>query len=457
MKSVFEQDLERLVKKYNRPGPRYTSYPTVPVWPQGNFGKEYAEALEVEGGKERGISIYVHIPFCRTLCTFCGCNKVITRDTELVERYLKALEQEMTAVAKLLGRCKTLSQLHLGGGTPTFLSLDQLTFLTEMLRSCFEIDPEGEWTLEANPKVTTTEQLEGLYHLGFRRVSFGIQDIDSKVQLAINRNQTFSQSQEAFSVSKKLGYKSINFDLVYGLPLQTRERFQRTLDEVSKMRPDRLAVYSFAHLPWMFKAHERAIRMQDLPSAHEKIELYLDTVQRLTEEGYVMIGMDHFALPKDELALALVNQTLHRNFMGYTTLHGLAQIGFGVSAISDFGDSYWQNPKELNNYLEQSSDLKPQKGIRLDEDDQFRRQIIDRLMCYGVIQFDEFTEKGFDFWDYFDDTREAFEGFAADDLVSLNPECIELTDNGRFFMRNLVMPFDRYLQHSSNPQFSLTI
>ena len=219
MQSVFEQDLERLVKQYDQPGPRYTSYPTVPVWPQGSFGREYAEALEAEGTKDRGISIYLHIPFCRTLCTFCGCNKVITRDAELVERYLKALEQEMIAVAKGLGQRKTLSQLHLGGGTPTFLSLDQLTRLTEMLKHHFEIDPEGEWALEANPRVTTAEQLEGLFDLGFRRVSFGIQDIDPAVQRAINRNQTSSQSEKAFSVSKKLGYQSINFDLVYGLPL----------------------------------------------------------------------------------------------------------------------------------------------------------------------------------------------------------------------------------------------
>ena len=236
MQSVFEQDLERLVKQYDQPGPRYTSYPTVPVWPQGSFGREYAEALEAEGTKDRGISIYLHIPFCRTLCTFCGCNKVITRDAELVERYLKALEQEMTAVAKGLGQRKTLSQLHLGGGTPTFLSLDQLTRLTEMLKHHFEIDPEGEWALEANPRVTTAEQLEGLFDLGFRRVSFGIQDIDPAVQRAINRNQTSTQSEEAFSVSKKLGYQSINFDLVYGLPLQTRVKFRKTLDAVSKMR-----------------------------------------------------------------------------------------------------------------------------------------------------------------------------------------------------------------------------
>ncbi len=401
MQSVFEQDLERLVKQYDQPGPRYTSYPTVPVWPQGSFGREYAEALEAEGTKDRGISIYLHIPFCRTLCTFCGCNKVITRDAELVERYLKALEQEMAAVAKGLGQRKT--------------------------------------------------------DLGFRRVSFGIQDIDPAAQRAINRNQTSSQSEKAFSISKKLGYQSINFDLVYGLPLQTRAKFRKTLDAVSKMRPDRLAVYSFAHLPWMFKAHERALREQDLPTAQEKIGLYLDTVRHFTEEGYVMIGMDHFALPGDELALALEHRTLHRNFMGYTTLHGLAQIGLGVSAISDFGDSYWQNPKELDDYLEQASDPKPQRGMKLDEDDRLRRQVIEGLMCHGEIRFDEFDGNGFDFQEYFKDTREAFEGFEADGLVRLDPDCIKLTDSGRLFMRNLAMPFDRYLQSSSTPRFSRTV
>lgn len=402
--------------------------------------------MEAEGTKDWGISIYLHIPFCRTLCTFCGCNKAITRDAELVERYLKALEQR-----------KNLSQIHLGGGTPTFLSLDQLTRLTDMLKHHFEIDPEGKWTLEANPRGTTAEKLKGLFDLGFRRVSFGIQDIDPSLQCAINRNQTSTQSEEAYSVSKKLGYQSINFDLVYGLPLQTRVKFRKTLDAVSKMRPDRLAVYSFAHLPWMFKAHERALREQDLPTAQEKIGLYLETVRHFTEEGYVMIGMDHFALPGDELTLALEHRTLHRNFMGYTTLHGLAQIGLGVSAISDFGDSYWKNPKELDDYLEQASDPKPQRGIKLDEDDMLRRQVIEGLMSNGEICFDEFGGNGFYFQDYFKDTREALEGFEADGLVRLGPDCIKLTDSGRFFMRNLAMPFDRYLQSSSTPRFSRTV
>ena len=207
----------------------------------------------------------------------------------------------------------------------------------------------------------------------------------------------------------------------------------------------------------MFKAHERALREQDLPTAQEKIGLYLDTVRHFTEEGYVMIGMDHFALPGDELALALEHRTLHRNFMGYTTLHGLAQIGLGVSAISDFGDSYWQNPKELDDYLEQASDPKPQRGMKLDEDDMLRRQVIEGLMCHGEIRFDEFDGNGFDFQDYFKDTREAFEGFEADGLVRLDQDCIKLTDSGRLFMRNLAMPFDRYLQSSSTPRFSRTV
>ncbi|MAA89830.1 MAG: oxygen-independent coproporphyrinogen III oxidase [Deltaproteobacteria bacterium] len=457
MQSVFEQNLERLVQKYDQPGPRYTSYPTVPVWSSGSFGREYKEALNAEGDQERGISIYIHIPFCRTLCTFCGCNKVITRDNELVERYLKALEQETASVANQLGRRKTLSQLHLGGGTPTFLNLDQLTRVTEMLRRHFDIDPGGEWALEANPRVTTGEQLKGLFELGFRRVSFGIQDMDSMVQEAINRKQTAEQSQAAFQVSKKIKYQSINFDLVYGLPLQTRSKFRRTLDAVSKMRPDRLAVYSFAHLPWMFKAHERALRQEDLPSAQEKIGLYLDTVRHFTGEGYVMIGMDHFALPDDELALALKNRTLHRNFMGYTTLHGLAQIGLGVSAISDFGDSYWQNPKNLSEYMEQVSDPKPQRGMKLDPDDQLRREVIERLMCHGEIRFDEFGQNDFDFREYFQEIWKPYEEFAKDGLVLIEPDRIKLTESGHLFMRNLAMPFDRYLQSSSSPRFSQTV
>ena len=453
-----ENELGDLVRKYNRSGPRYTSYPTVPVWPQGRFGEEYTRALEEEGKLELPLAVYVHIPFCSRLCTFCGCNKVITRDKDLVKRYLDALELEIEAVTERLGRRKKLSQLHLGGGTPTYLDMGQFERLAKMLHRHFEIEPEGEWALEANPSVTSVEQLEGLHALGFRRISFGIQDLDQDVQRAINRNQTPEQTREAIRHSRRIGYESINFDLVYGLPLQTRSSFRRTLEGVSKLRPDRLAVYSFAHLPWMFKSHDKALRKEDLPSPDEKIGLYLDAVGYFSAEGYEMIGMDHFALPDDELAQAAKKRTLHRNFMGYTTLDGMNQIGLGVSAISDLGDSYWQNPKDIEEYMALASDPVPHRRMFLDEDDRLRRTVIDTLMCHGEIPVAELESKqGFRFREYFHEAWPTLQEFADEGLITIAPDVISLNETGRLFMRNVAMPFDRYMNSSSTTQFSKTV
>ena len=458
--SVKLEVTPEMIQRYNRPGPRYTSYPTVPVWKEGEFADDYAASLHKEGQNEQPLSLYVHIPFCQQLCTFCGCNKYITNNQNIVEKYLTALEQEIAGVAERLGQRKELAQIHFGGGTPTFLNPEQLSRVVEMIVSRFDALEDCEWAFEANPRVTTTKQLEVLYELGFRRVSFGVQDLDPAIQRAINRNQTAEQSWETLETARSLGYKSINLDLVYGLPLQTQHGFRKTLEEVNKMRPDRLAVYSFAYLPGMFKTHERAIKEKDLPTPEEKINIYLEAINFFAEAGYVMIGMDHYALPEDELAQALKNRTLHRNFMGYTTLHNMAQIGVGVSAISDFGDSYWQNPKELDQYMEENvnNKLSPRRGLLLEKEDQLRRKVIETLMCHGEITIQDFEFLyELDFRQHFAEAWTQLEKFEEEGLVNLSPAKIELTPLGMLFTRNLAMPFDRHLKAGGTPKFSNTV
>ena len=458
--SVKLEVTPEMIQRYNRPGPRYTSYPTVPVWKEGEFADDYAASLHKEGQNEQPLSLYVHIPFCQQLCTFCGCNKYITNNQNIVEKYLTALEQEIAGVAEKLGQRKELAQIHFGGGTPTFLNPEQLSRVVEMIVSRFDALEDCEWAFEANPRVTTTKQLEVLYELGFRRVSFGVQDLDPAIQRAINRNQTAEQSWETLETARSLGYKSINLDLVYGLPLQTQHGFRKTLEEVNKMRPDRLAVYSFAYLPGMFKTHERAIKEKDLPTPEEKINIYLEAINFFAEAGYVMIGMDHYALPEDELAQALKNRTLHRNFMGYTTLHNMAQIGVGVSAISDFGDSYWQNPKELDQYMEETANNKliPRRGLLLEKEDQLRRKVIETLMCHGEITIQDFEFLyELDFRQHFAEAWTQLEKFEEEGLVKLSPTKIELTPLGMLFTRNLAMPFDRHLKAGGAPKFSNTV
>jgi len=449
-----------MIHRYNRPGPRYTSYPTVPTWGKGEFSGDYATCLKKEGQNVQPISLYVHIPFCRQLCTFCGCNKFITNNQEIVERYLTSLDHEISGVAERLGSVKKLNEVHFGGGTPTFLNLHQLQRVVEMIVSRFDVQPDGEWAFEANPRVTTIKQLELLFELGFRRVSFGVQDLDPTIQQAINRNQTVKQSWKTLETARLLGYKSINLDLIYGLPLQTHQGFRKTLEEINKMRPDRLAVYNFAYLPGMFKTHQRAIKEKDLPTSEEKIKIYLETIKFFAEAGYVTIGMDHYALPEDELALALKNRTLHRNFMGYTTLHNMVQIGTGVSAISDFGDSYWQNPKDLNQYMEETSDnrLIPRRMIHLDKEDMLRREVIETLMCHGEIFIPDFESRyKIDFRNHFEQAFAKLEQFEEDGLVKLSSQKIDLTPLGMLFTRNIAMPFDRYLEKGGSQQFSKTV
>lgn len=447
------------VHHYNRPGPRYTSYPTVPMWENGAFAEDYVKFLQAEGQQEAPISLYIHIPFCSRLCTFCGCNQFITNEQTLVDEYLRAVEAELAQTARHLGQRKTIMQFHLGGGTPTHLNVAQLQRLHQAVAEHFDFAPQGEMALEAHPRVTHGEQLEALYELGFRRISLGVQDLDRKVQHAINRDQTLEQTHQTFYQAKKLGYSSINIDLVYGLPCQTVATFQATMEAVDHMKPDRLAIYSFAYIPNMFRSHERAIQESALPSAEEKIAIYIASIHFFNQAGYHSIGMDHYALPNDELAVAQKNHTLHRNFMGYTTLRGLSQIGVGVSAISDFGHGYFQKEKDLKAYLQGvgQGQIPTLRKCVLDADDLLRRQVIETLMCQCSLPIAALEEEHqINFRDYFKNAWAAMEGFAEEGLVELASDELKLTPLGILFMRNVAMPFDRYLK-GRTPHFSKTV
>jgi len=385
---------------------------------------------------------------------------LITNNKEITEDYLSALDKEIDGVSKILESRKKIAQIHLGGGTPTYLNPKQLERIINKITSRFDVQEHSELAFEADPRVTSIDHLEKLYQLGFRRVSFGIQDLNLDVQKAINRNQTAKQSWETINNSRSIGYTSINLDLVYGLPLQTHKRFCKTLNQVGKMRPDRLAVYSFAYLPGMFRTHKRAIKEKDLPIPEEKVQIYLEAIRFFTEIGYVMIGMDHYALPGDELALALKKRTLHRNFMGYTTIHNMAQIGVGVSAISDFGVSYWQNNKDIYQYINETFNKihNPRRGIKLDKEDQLRREVIETLMCHGEIYIPDFeTRYEINFKEHFNSAWPELEKFAQEGLVQLDSKKIDLTPVGTLFTRNVAMSFDRYLTESSSTNFSKTV
>lgn len=454
-----------IIKRYNCSGPRYTSYPTVPVWNTGDESSNYDSYLEREGQRNKELSLYIHIPFCKQLCTFCGCNKFITNNQSMVEHYLKTLDQEFKYIADKMGAQegirKTLAQLHLGGGTPTYLTPDQLKRLMDSITTHFDLSESGEMALEAHPRRTSLAHLKTLYELGFRRISFGVQDTDVEVQRAINRNQTPEQTQSMFYGAKELGYDSINIDLVYGLPRQTPATFKKSLEEVTEMCPDRLAVYSFAYIPNMFHTHERAIKAEDLPTPEEKIEIYLESIRHFTSNGYAMIGMDHYALETDELAIAQREHTLHRNFMGYTTLRGTSQIGTGVSAISDFGDGYFQNNKDIEGYTQgvEAQKLSIIRGMKLSQDDVLRREVIENLMCHGVIDVEDLRERhDINFKNYFSDAWKLLQKFEEEHLLELSDSSVQLTRLGTLFMRNVAMSFDYYLSdESKNFNFSKTI
>lgn len=452
-----------LIEKYDRPGPRYTSYPTAPQFHQAFAMDDYSAAAKASNAAEspKSLSVYIHIPFCKSLCYYCACNKIITHKTERAVEYLEYLKREIAMQGALFDKSRKLTQLHLGGGTPTYLTNEQLEELMDTLRASFNLDESDshEFSLEVDPRTISPVQIHELRALGFNRLSFGVQDFDEAVQAAVNRLQSEEQTRELVEAARDAGFKSISVDLIYGLPLQTVQSFDVTLSKIIDMRPDRIAAYSYAHLPHLVRA-QKLIRPQDMPPPERKLELLELTIARLTDAGYVYIGMDHFALPDDELALARESGTLQRNFQGYSTHADCDLIGIGVSSIAKVHNTYSQSVKELSQYYARiDADLLPiQRGYSLTEDDQLRREVILDLMCQERIDFAKFEQRyGIDFKSYFADALAQLAEPVADGLVVIDEDAVVLQPEGKLMLRNVAMAFDAYLGGEQKGRFSRTV
>ena len=447
-----------LLRRYDRPGPRYTSYPTAPQFDE-RFGEAaLREAAAASNGDPipRRLSLYLHIPYCTSPCFYCGCNRIITRDKTRSESYLVRLYREIAMMPALFDRDRDVIQCHFGGGTPNFLSPAQLGEVMDSLRRNFNFSESGERdiSIELDPRFVTPDEVAELAAIGFNRASLGVQDFDPEVQVAVNRVQDVDETLAIIDACRDSGMRSVNVDLIYGLPRQTRQGFARTLDIVTRARPDRLAVYGYAHLPHLFKA-QRQIESADLPSAEEKLGLLRLAIEKLDAAGYVYIGMDHFALPDDDLARAQANGSLHRNFMGYTTHADSDLIGLGVSAISHIGDTFSQNPRELLAWQAaiDAGRLPVFRGMRMDDDDCLRADLIQALMCQGEIPVAALERRyAIDFEEYFADSLARLAPLVADGLVTLARGKVAATTQGRLLLRNIAMCFDRYLDSGSAGQ-----
>lgn len=442
-----------LIARYDRPGPRYTSYPTAPQFSAAFGAGAHAAALARAGAArpQQPLSAYVHVPFCTSPCFFCACTKLITRQRHMADAYVERLQAEAALQAAALGRRRPIEQLHFGGGTPTFLRPDQLARVLDALDRHFGLagGERREFSIEIDPRSVSCDDIARLAALGFNRVSLGVQDFDAAVQRAVNREQPAGDTLARIEAARAAGMRCVSLDLIYGLPLQTPETFAATLQTVIAARPDRIAAYSYAHLPERFKPQQR-IRAQDLPSAAVKLQLLRLAIDRLSAAGYIYIGMDHFALPEDELAVALREGTLQRNFQGYSTRRGLDLIGLGMSAISQIDDSYGQNAATLGDYYARidSGHLAVQRGLRLDADDRLRREVIMRIMCQGSIDYDDIEQRhGIDFERYFADALDELAPLQGEELIRLCDNRLDVLPRGRYLLRALAMPFDAYLCH----------
>ncbi len=458
---TISQVSEQFLAKYNCPGPRYTSYPTAPVWKE-DFGPDDLEKVYAAADSAgTPVSLYMHIPFCESLCLFCACTVSIQKDKGVSIPYLATLENEIEHVGRFVSKQRPVVQFHWGGGTPTYLSPNQMDELFCFARDNFSFAPDAEIGIEVDPRVTTHEHLATLRRLGFNRLSMGVQDFNAQVQQTIHRIQPYEMTRDLISDARALGFDSINVDLIYGLPLQTMDTFAATVDQVLTLAPDRVAMFSYAHVPWLKK--QQGSFVSHLPEGMEKFRIFRIGLERFIGGGYEYIGMDHFARPGDELAVAQRNRTLHRNFQGYTTKAGADLYGMGVSAISGFGSAYAQNYREVPAYSSAVSrrGIATMRGYRLTEDDHLRREVIGRLLCHTVIPKREIERKfSIVFDDYFAPERARLEEFRADGLVALDDDEIRVTPLGRVFIRNVGMIFDRYLreqQMASRPLFSKTL
>lgn len=448
---------EALLRRFDVPGPRYTSYPTADRFVDTFTVDDYRRALEQRmRGTASPLSLYVHIPFCESICFYCACNKIITRHHDRAAEYLAALETEIGMHAALLGASQPVSQLHLGGGTPTFLSDDELLRLMAAIRRSFALVPGAELSIEVDPRTVDGGRIDALARLGFNRLSFGVQDFDADVQRAVNRVQTLDSVRGLVMHARSTGYASINVDLIYGLPRQTPESIRRTVQQVNDLRPDRIALYAYAHLPQRFKP-QRSIDRQALPTSSERVEMLRGAVDGFLDAGYVYIGMDHFALPDDSLAVAKREGRLHRNFQGYSTQPDCDLIGMGVSAIGRIGTSYSQNAKALPDYYAavRAGRLPIVRGLTLDSDDLARRDAIMALMCQGRLDFSAIeAAHGIGVRTAFAEALQQLEGLARDGLVRLGPDEVTVTPVGWHFVRAVAMAFDKYVQSGQRERFS---
>ena len=441
---------EDLLRQFDTPGPRYTSYPTADRFAEKFGPADAVRLLEArrEGGSSAPLSLYVHIPFCESLCYYCACNKIITRHHERAAAYLDALETELALVVESLGAGRPVSQLHFGGGSPTFLSDAELTRVMIALGAAFRLTPDSEVSIEVDPRTVTPARLAHFRQLGFNRLSFGVQDFDPEVQKAVHRVQSFEMVKELMASARELGFDSINADLIYGLPKQTPASFARTVRQMGELRPDRIALYAYAHLPERFKP-QRRIADADLPAAPQRIAMLGDAIAGFLSREYCYIGMDHFAFPGDALAVAKREGRLHRNFQGYSTQPDCDLVALGVSAIGRIGAAYYQNAKTLPEYFESLGrrQLPVVRGYALTRDDELRRDVIMALMCQGRLEFDPIERAhGVRVGEYFAQEIEAMQAMARAGLVELEEGAIRVTAAGWFLVRAIAMVFDRHLQ-----------
>lgn len=443
----FDPDL---IKKYDKSGPRYTSYPTAPQFTSSYTEETLKNCIQRSNTQmiPAPLSLYIHIPYCDTICYYCACNKIITKNHSVSEEYLSLLDTEMQLISPLFDPDRELEQLHLGGGTPTFLNNEEIMSLMGLIEENFKISANCEMSIEIDPRKVSNETLVLLTNIGFNRISLGVQDFDEKVQLAVNRIQSFDLVRERLETARKLNIKSINMDLIYGLPFQTVQTFEQTLDKVIELRPDRLSIFNYAHLPERFKP-QRRINEEDLPSSAEKLKIFELTMNKLQQAGYVYIGMDHFALEDDSMVKAQQEGTLQRNFQGYSTHAHTDLIGIGVSSIGSIFDSYSQNSSNIDEYREMitAEKLPIVRGLVMNVDDRLRKQVINQLICHFTLDIKKLeTQWGIDFKEYFKSEVKQLELMVRDGLVKIDDKEILVETRGRLLIRNICMVFDRYLK-----------
>lgn len=440
---------EALIQRYNLSGPRYTSYPTAPQFHSGFTTSAWRAAIDTGNRAGRPLSLYFHIPFCITVCYYCGCNKIVTANRQRTEPYLAALHKEILLQSAHVDRTRPVNQMHWGGGTPTYLDDRQMAELMNWIDAEFPLHKHdrGEYSIEIHPQTVTPRRLDHLRALGFNRLSFGVQDFDPEVQKAVNRFNTVAEVADLIDASRTLGFRSLNLDLIYGLPRQSAASFARTLHQIITLRPDRLSLFNYAHMPHLFKT-QKQINAAELPEPQEKLRILRNSIEQLTQAGYVYIGMDHFALPDDELALAQKQGSLQRNFQGYSTYGNCDLLAFGVSSISAIDQVFTQSCKNIEAYQTALArgELPMEKGLTLNTDDIVRRRIINRLICQFELKFSTIeAEFGIKFADYFAAELEALQPLHEDGLLTVTSDAIFVSDIGRLLIRNICMIFDAYL------------